>query len=119
MTVFFSDTHYNDRIHLTGRPEKKTMIFTSRRPGSTGGKMDPEDNQYYEDIYITKKKNGSWIAPKPIGESINSTSHEATIGLTVDGQELLIYRGDVGEGDLYHSKLTGDKWGAPVKSRWS
>ena len=40
---------YNPSISADG----KTMIFTSRRPESTGKQVDPEDGKFYEDIYIS------------------------------------------------------------------
>ncbi len=93
--------------------DESTLIFTSRRPGSTGGDRS-EDNQYYEDIYsCQKKKDGTWSSPKSIGSNINSNGNEANISLSSDGQELFIYR-DVNGGDIYYSYLDGDTWGNPI-----
>lgn len=89
--------------------DESTLIFTSRRPGSTGG--DKTDNdQFFEDIYYcVKKKDGSWSSPKSIGVNINSNDNEADIGLSADGQQLFVYRG-VNGGDIYYSMLDGDTW---------
>lgn len=97
--------------------DEKTIIFTSRRKGSTGGESNKLlDGSYREDIYIAnKKEDGTWSAPKQISNKINTENHEATIGLSVDGSQLLIYRDDEGDGNIYYSKLDGDKWTAPVK----
>src|SRR5690606_31574730 len=65
-----------------------TLIFTSRRPTSTGGQKDLDDN-FFEDIYISKKESsGKWGAPKSIGPNINTDGHEASISLSADGSEL-------------------------------
>jgi outer membrane protein OmpA-like peptidoglycan-associated protein len=93
--------------------DESTLIFTSRRPGSTGG--DKTDNdQFYEDIYISQKgKDGKWGSPKSIGDNINSSDNEADISLSPDGQQLFVYRG-VNGGDIYYSNLEGDTWGPLV-----
>lgn len=96
--------------------DEKTIIFTSRRKGSTGGENNKLlDGSYREDIYIANKVNGKWEEPRKISNKINTVNHEATIGLSVDGSQLLIYRDDEGDGNIYYSKLDGDKWTTPVK----
>ncbi len=102
--------------------DEQTMIFTTRRmaksekeDGETKQKKDPIDFKYYEDLYISKKgKDGTWGAPKPMN-NINSEGHEASIGLTVDGQQLFIYSAQEDpQGDIYYSKLEGNNWTTPV-----
>jgi len=89
--------------------DESTLIFTSRRPGSTGGEKTDND-QFFEDIYYCiKKKDGTWSSPKSIGVNINSNDNEADIGLSADGQQLFVYRG-VNGGDIYYSILDGDTW---------
>ncbi len=92
--------------------DEKTLIFTSRRPGSTGG--DKTDNgSFYEDIYISYKKNdSSWSSPVSISPSINTVTHEASVGLSADAQTLLIYK-DSNGGDIYNSTLNGNNWTVP------
>jgi outer membrane protein OmpA-like peptidoglycan-associated protein len=93
--------------------DESIIIFTSRRPGSTGGDKD-ESDQYYEDIYYSiKKKDGTWSTPKSIGESINTNGSEANIGLSADGQQMFIYKDNNG-GDIYYSNLEGDRWNFPI-----
>jgi outer membrane protein OmpA-like peptidoglycan-associated protein len=91
-----------------------TLIFTSRRQGNTGGKLTRE-GKYFDDIYITKNVDGRWSAPKSIGSNINTDGHEATIGLSADGQQLLVYKDDNGDGNIYYSKLNGESWSALTK----
>lgn len=93
--------------------DESIIIFTSRRPGSTGGEKDIA-GQYYEDIYYSlKKKDGTWSQPKSIGETINTNGSEANIGLSADGQQMFIYKDNNG-GDIYYSNLDGDKWDYPI-----
>ncbi|MCH7534621.1 MAG: PD40 domain-containing protein [Bacteroidetes bacterium] len=115
---------YPDYVPLTNADETM-MIFTSRRKGSTGGLLDP-NGKYFEDIYISRKVDGKWSNATSIGDSINTDSHDASVGLSADGRTLIIYRTNkslVG-GDLYESVREGDAWSTPVKygeninSRW-
>ncbi|HET6243416.1 MAG: PD40 domain-containing protein [Bacteroidetes bacterium] len=94
--------------------DESVLIFTSRRPESAGGKKT-EDGQYFEDIYISTKENGEWSTPVSISPNINTAAHEASVGLSVDGQSLLLYKSEGPEGNIYISKLIGDKWEVPVK----
>jgi len=91
--------------------DESEMIFTSRRPNSTGGKL-AEDGLYYEDLYISYYRNGKWLPATNMGEPINTEMHDATAGLSPDGQILYIYRVDNG-GDIYQSFLEGDEWSKP------
>lgn len=89
--------------------DESTIIFTSRRAGSTGGEKT-DDDKFYEDIYIShKKKDGSWTTAKSIGIYINTSGNDAAIGLSPDGQQLFVYKDENG-GDIYYSKLDGDTW---------
>ena len=84
--------------------DESMMIFTSRRPNTTGGGIDPRDKMFYEDIYIASRGgDGSWKVENP-GSPLNSKDHDATAGLSGDGQILFIYRA-VNNGDIYKSVL--------------
>lgn len=96
--------------------DESVLIFTSRRPNTTGGKIDLTDGKYFEDVYFSNKNNdGSWSAAQNIGTAINSADHEATIGISADGQQLYIYKDDAGDGNIYMSTLNGKDWSVPVK----
>lgn len=95
--------------------DESTIIFTSRREGSTGDALS-DDGLPFEDIYFSvKDENDKWTKAKPIGTNINSNGNEASVALSADGQQLLIYRDDAGDGNLYISTLDGDVWSYPVK----
>lgn len=91
-----------------------TMIFTSRRKG-TGGLLDPR-GEYFEDIYITVHGEDGWETPKGIGPTINSYLHDAGIGLSLNGQELMLFRTNpsLTGGDIYNSKLQDGEWSDPT-----
>ncbi len=89
--------------------DESMMIFTARKLGSTGGMTDVNDGMYFEDIYVSYNNNGLWSKPKNIGIPLNTENHDATVGLSPDGQTLFLYRNE----DIYTSQLKGDKWTEP------
>ncbi|HXB12103.1 MAG TPA: hypothetical protein VNZ45_08975, partial [Bacteroidia bacterium] len=94
--------------------DQSSLFFTSRRNGSTGGLKDEEGN-FLEDIYMTTKTKGGWSKAANIGAPINTSENEATVGISADGQTILIYKDDNGDGNIYSTSLDGDKWSKPVK----
>ncbi len=98
--------------------DESILMFTSRRPNSTGGEI-ADDGKFYEDIYMSvKDSNNRWMAPTQLNDSINSPGHDACIGLSPDGQKLYIYRSSRkkdASGDLYISKFNGKNWNRPSK----
>lgn len=95
--------------------DETKMIFTSRRgiEWEVKKKIDPYD--YVENVYITTRTlKGDWTAPVNPGEPLNNDLHNASVGLSPDGQKIFLYRGYEAGGDIFESKLEGDKWTEPV-----
>jgi outer membrane protein OmpA-like peptidoglycan-associated protein len=93
--------------------DRSVMIYTSRRPENTGGRTY-DGGQYFEDIYIATRNGDEWKS-KNIGWPINTVGNEAAIGISAAGQEILIYKDDMGDGNIYSSRLNGSKWSTPKK----
>ncbi|HTA63242.1 MAG TPA: OmpA family protein [Bacteroidia bacterium] len=94
--------------------DESVVIFTSCRDNSTGGKKDPDNGGYYEDIYLSNKLNGQWSPAQNMGPTINTEDHDATAGLSADGTTMFIYRfKEKDGGDLYVSHLLGAAWSKP------
>lgn len=94
--------------------DESVMIFTARRPNSTGGKIDPDINENFEDLYISEKQeDGTWSKSVNMGEPVNTNNHDSNSGLSADGQKLLVYIGKSGFGDIFESKLEGESWAKP------
>ena len=90
------------------------LLFTSRRDNTTGGQKDKDLNDYFEDVYISgKTSDGKWQSPRNLGKPINSENHDAVVGLSPDGQRLIVYM-EENNGDLYECRLKGDQWLPPV-----
>ncbi|MBL7963981.1 MAG: OmpA family protein [Flavobacteriales bacterium] len=103
-------------------PDGRTMYFTSRRPNTTGGKINKATSEYFEDIYVSRLGENGWSEPEPLAQPVNTVGNDATVGLCMNGTRLLIYRDEQGMGDLWMSDLvqagtetTAPVWGAPVK----
>jgi outer membrane protein OmpA-like peptidoglycan-associated protein/tetratricopeptide (TPR) repeat protein len=110
--------------------DESTLIFTSKRKGSTGGKKT-EDFYYYEDVYISHRMNeDEWTRSSKMDSTykhlpflkhfftkaekipqVNTNDHDACIALTPDGKRLYLSRG----GEVYYSDLTDGKWSSPSK----
>jgi outer membrane protein OmpA-like peptidoglycan-associated protein len=95
--------------------DESMLIFTSRRQGTTGNRKDV-DNEFFEDIYVSKKtETGTWGRPENIGTTINTEFHEACNGISNDGKELYIFRETHG-GDIYKCVQKADgNWSSPER----
>lgn len=95
--------------------DESVMLFTSRRNTTTGGGVDAGLNEYFEDIYITKKVDGKWTTPENLGTPVNSDEHDATVAVAPDAQSMIIYKDEKGDGNLFESKLIGSAWSKPKR----
>ena len=109
------NTEHQEYVPLISADEKM-MLFTSRRPGSTGGKLDP-NGMPFEDIYISTKINNSWQTPMALNKGINTEGNDACVGLSADGQILFLFKPseDLSSGDIYESRMGLDDWETPTK----
>ena len=91
--------------------DNSTMFFTSRRENSTGGDK-AENDQYYEDIYMTTRRGADYSMPVNIGDPVNSKFHDAAIALSPNGAQLFLYK-DEEQGNIYFSTRKGKTWTKP------
>jgi outer membrane protein OmpA-like peptidoglycan-associated protein len=94
--------------------DQSVLFFTSRRAGSTGGNK-ANDNEFYEDVYVSYRKNGQWAPAENAGPEINTKLHESCIGISPGGKELFIYKDDDKvKGDIFFCNLDSKgKWSKP------
>ena len=87
------------------------LYFTSRRSGSEGGLKD-QDNDFFEDIWVSEKVDTGWGSVKKLKGKINSKTHESNLSISPDGNELYVYK-DIEKGDIFISKYSEKKqeWG--------
>lgn len=88
-------------------PDQSTIIFTSTRKGSTGGKRTVEGGDFFEDVYISKKISvpsaTSTTADNPINSEqslfsaaenlsvINTKGNDASMAVSPDGKWLFVF----------------------------
>lgn len=90
------------------------LFFTSKKPFTEKEKQKNKPSK--EKIYVSKRNsvNEDWGPAVSISDSINiPTKNVSNIAISNDGQRLLIYFDDKGNGEIYESVLKGDKWTAP------
>ncbi|MES2130718.1 MAG: tetratricopeptide repeat protein [Bacteroidota bacterium] len=83
--------------------DESFLAFTTRRKGTTAGRLEM-DGYYASDVYTSKLENGKWLKAENAGAKINSSLDEQVVGLTADGNEMLIYIDHIDKyGDIYFS----------------
>jgi len=93
--------------------DESVLMFTSRRPGGVGNKMDESKNEYFEDVWVSYKSGKKWTTAVNLGPPVNTENHDAAVCLSPDGQKLITYQGGVNGGDLFISYLVGKVWSKP------
>jgi len=88
------------------------LYFTSRRPIEKA-KRNMLDNKYNEDIYRASLEGGLFSPAVRIGKPLNTKNNDAVVGISNDGNTLLLYRGAIKGGDI---QLTSFK---PEKNKWT
>ncbi len=107
---------YDDYVPLI-TPDENYLYFTSRRSGSTGNLKDG-DGKFYEDVYASQKMaDGNWSEPKNLGKPINTSTHDACVALSFDGNEMMMYRTaeDIVTGDILICRTDYSGWTEPQK----
>lgn len=112
------NSEYHDYALVINADESRLM-FTSRRPGTTGGLIDPDLNDYFEDVYISQRVGDQWGPAQNVGEGFNTATHDASVSMSADGQTMFIFRfNNRTKGDLYVSHLMDDgHWSKPEELR--
>jgi outer membrane protein OmpA-like peptidoglycan-associated protein/tetratricopeptide (TPR) repeat protein len=97
--------------------DETMLLFTSRRPGSTGGKS--ADGTYDEDLWFAEMQaDSSWSLVKNFGTPVNTPNNNAIASFTGDGQYVVCVRcgeaGGFGSCDIYGASLHGKTWSEPL-----
>ncbi|MCP4309632.1 MAG: hypothetical protein GY790_00075, partial [Bacteroidetes bacterium] len=88
------------------------LYFTSRRPFGKA-KRNPFDNKYNEDIYRAGLSSAGLEEAVRLGKPFNSDNNDAIVGISADGNRLLLYNGHIDNG---HIESIDYK---PEKGKWS
>lgn len=93
--------------------EKGNMYFTSKRPNTTGGRINKVNNDWFEDIYHSTWQGDRWAEPQPLSGEVNTNRNDATVALLNGGKRMLLYRDERNGGDLYETRLSDGRWMRP------
>lgn len=92
------------------------MAFTSRRNTTTGGRVNPLDYLYFEDIFFTfRDDHKAWDTPLNAGKPLNGKANDATVDLSPDGEMITIYKNIGSKNFLCESRKANGNWQKPVK----
>jgi len=66
--------------------------------------------QFYDAVFCSRRENGKWSEPLNLTPAFAVDGNTYTTGISYDGNELLVYRSDNFDGNLYVSRFKGGKW---------
>ncbi len=95
--------------------DEQQLMFTRR--GSKNDTNKDKNGNFYETMWMSSlKQDKTWTTAQPMSFGMfTSGGNQATVSLSSDGQQLVIYQDDdKGNGDLYVSYLKGVTWTYPV-----
>jgi outer membrane protein OmpA-like peptidoglycan-associated protein len=95
-------------------PDGQTIYLTSRRPLGKNPRKDKVDQKYFENVFVSRRVGENWRPAEPLEGKVNTKTHEATAGISADGNRLFVYRGDKG-GDLFESLFENNRWSKPKR----
>lgn len=67
-----------------------------------------------EDIFVSRKDNGKWLAPVSLSNSINTEYREGACSISADGRHLIFTICGPRGCDLYETKKEGEVWRRPI-----
>lgn len=96
-------TEYNPVVSA----DESVMAFTALRPANskTGEKIA-------EEIHIAYNETGSWSMPEKV--EVYTQNNYGTAGISADGQEMLVFIGDLSSGSIFRIEKEGKGWSRPV-----
>ena len=114
------NTIYNE-INCQFNDDETVMMFSSMRPGCTGGKQNEklkphENGKYYYDVFISEKVEGGWTVPDNTSVTINTNNHDKIACILPNNQ--LVYFNQIeskNDVNLVASKYQAHEWGKSEK----
>lgn len=89
--------------------EESKLIFTSRR--RKAGTMVEFDGYYNSDIFMVQNLSSPYPRTKNVGNSINTSLDEQSVGLSPNGNDMMVYIDHVDDyGDIYVSKWSSTRY---------
>jgi hypothetical protein len=110
------NSEFDDYVPII-TPDESNLYFTSKRAGGLSNAKNG-DNNYYEDIYVSQKKDGIWQKAENVGFPLNTENNDACVAINHEGNKMIVYRStpDGSAGHLYLSEFGVHKhWQALTK----
>ncbi|MDQ3108996.1 MAG: OmpA family protein [Bacteroidota bacterium] len=115
------NTKSNDFCPAFSNRKHNALIFSSKRPGQTGSKIDPVSGVLYSDLFeATIGVNGKWSTPVAVQGEVNMpTSNDGASCITKNGNHIFYTKCGQKKKALvtckiYYAEKAGNKWGTPV-----
>jgi outer membrane protein OmpA-like peptidoglycan-associated protein/tetratricopeptide (TPR) repeat protein len=90
------------------------MYFTSRRMHDEKAKRSAYDNKFFENIYMSERRDSEWTKAQNLGKKVNKKNQNtAALDVSGDGSRLYIYNGHKDAGNIYECKLKKGFWTTP------
>ena len=99
-------------------PDGEKMLFASRRGTSANEKSIYPDNKFNENIYSSDLIDGAWSVAMLFKKNLTTKYCEVPLFMNAKGDQLYIYAGYEGGGDIKVSTLKRKKWKSPVPVRF-
>jgi tetratricopeptide (TPR) repeat protein len=112
---------FNDYCPLLSA-DGKTFYFTSRRGNTTGGQLNPDDQEYYEDVYkaMWNAETNTWDSITNDIERMNTDGFDALNWLSKDGlQGVLTVNITYGDSKLITKSSDICEIGMTKQNKWS
>jgi outer membrane protein OmpA-like peptidoglycan-associated protein/tetratricopeptide (TPR) repeat protein len=94
--------------------EDSALFFTSRRPHGKA-RRNKIDNKFNEDIYMAPREAGMFQEAIRFDKPFNTENNDALVGISAEGNTLMLYRGAIQGGTIQISsyKQEKNKWTKP------
>ncbi len=92
------------------------LYFTTRRPAKKA-KRNPIDNKFNEDIFRSTARGTNFDTAVILKKPFNSKYNDALVGISPDGNQLFVYRGNINGGAIRVAtfKTEKGKWTRPKR----
>ncbi|MBI3512177.1 MAG: OmpA family protein [Bacteroidetes bacterium] len=115
------NTKYNDFCPTWSDKKHTSIIFSSKRTGQSGSKIDPVSGTQYSDLFEAKiGKNGKWSTPSTVQGDVNlPEANDGASCITKNGNHIFFTRCDQKKNEqltckIYYAEKQGNAWGSPV-----
>jgi outer membrane protein OmpA-like peptidoglycan-associated protein/tetratricopeptide (TPR) repeat protein len=96
----------------------KKLYFASRRALTSTATNYYEDTKFDENIFISDWADGSWSPAVLAAKNLTTSFCETPLYIDPAGDQLYIYAGYVGNGDIKVSKYKKGEWSTPEPERF-